>query len=74
MTVTNATESYADYNQAGRDYADALHGAVQQGLSAPKFASAMRTMIEGGEYGGFEVGFAFRLHALLLATVPAHPG
>ena len=78
MIVKNAasllrTKNYTDDNQAGRDYADALHFAVLQGLSAPDFGAALRTMIECGAYGGFEVGFAFRMHELLRASAIRPP-
>lgn len=70
MTDKNCTESYAYSNQAGRDYADNLYRAVQQGLGASEFAAQMRTLFERGQYAAFEIGFAFRLHNLLLTTDP----
>lgn len=65
---------YVDDGQAGRDYADELVKSVVQGnRSAPEFAADLRTMLKRGQYGGFEVGFAFRLHALLLnGAEPVH--
>lgn len=78
MIVQNATvsglTSYTENTKAGRDYADDLYKAIHQGLSAPEFGVTLRHMIERGEYGGFEIGFAFRLHELLLATVQAPSG
>jgi hypothetical protein len=50
--------SYSTQCERGRSYASALMATICDDDLTPRFGAVLRAMVEGGEWGAVEIGFA----------------